>query len=110
MPSGGARPGSGRKKRAVKFASLKTVTDAELESIVRDEVPSALRELVRGHYKSETGRDGEERVYRVSPNVQAIIAVLDRALGKVTDKHEFSGDVTVSIEAIKAIRQRLAND
>ena len=87
---GGPRPGSGRKKKAVKFADLKTITDAELESIVRDEVPTAMRELVRGVGIVEPTKTGE-RYYRQPPNLGAIIACLDRVFGKVTEKRELSG-------------------
>jgi len=102
---GGARPGSGRKKRTVKFGSLKTITDAELESIVRDDVPTAMRELVRGVGIVENTRDGE-RYYHVPPNLGAIVACLDRTLGKVTDKIEHSGELRLSVAALTEIKQR----
>lgn len=106
MPKGGARVGAGRKTRAEKFGDLKAMTDAEIESIVREEVPSALRELVRGHYREETNKDGTERIYRVSPNIQAILAAMDRAFGKVADKVQHSGELTISLQALKEIKER----
>ncbi|MCR4342036.1 MAG: hypothetical protein NUW01_19335 [Gemmatimonadaceae bacterium] len=89
-PNGGARPGSGRKKKSVKFADLKTITDAELESIVRDEVPVAMRELVRGVLMAENTKNGP-RTYSRAPDLGAIIACLDRTFGKPKDRVEHSG-------------------
>jgi len=103
--TGGPRPGAGRKKKAVKFADLKTITDAELESIVRDEVPTAMRELVRGVGIVEPTKSGE-RYYRQSPNLGAIIACLDRVFGKVTEKREISGHLALSLEQLAEIKAR----
>lgn len=94
--TGGARPGAGRKKKSVKFADLKTITDKELESIVRDDVPVAMRELVRGVGMVENTRDGE-RYYRVPPNLGAIVACLDRVFGKTTDKVEVTGKLSLEV-------------
>lgn len=93
---GGAQPGAGRPKKAVRFADLKTITDKELESIVRDEVPTAMRELVRGVTMGEPTKTGT-RIYQVPPNLGAIIACLDRVFGKVADKMEHTGNVTTEV-------------
>ena len=103
--TGGARPGSGRKRKAVKFADLKTITDAELEAIVRDEVPTAMRELVRGVLMAENTKNGV-RTYYTAPNLGAIIACLDRVFGKVTDKHEITGSLNLTLDALKEIKAR----
>lgn len=99
---GGARPGAGRKRNVEKFGDLRKITDAELRTIVKEHVPHALKDLVKGVYVEERNRDGSTRVYQQPPNVRAIEAVLERVFGKVTDKVEHSG--TLSLEAIDAIR------
>ena len=93
---GGARPGSGRKPRAVKFASLKAITDNELETIVREDVPTAMRELVRGVLMAENTKNGI-RTYYTAPSLGAIEACLNRVFGKPTERVEMSGGLTLDV-------------
>src|SRR5947209_4218827 len=87
---GGARAGAGRKAKAVKFAR----PIAAAEKRIADRLPhlvDKLLELADGVTVSEIDAKGEERVYLRPPDRQAAEYLLNRILGKPTERAELSG-------------------
>lgn len=88
--TGGARPGSGRKKKVViAKPSIEALNAAFAASAPY--VESAMLDLIRGVYREEQRPDGMIRVYQQPPDRAMIIEVANRFLGKVTEKRELSG-------------------
>lgn len=87
---GGARPGSGRKKKVQLLAGPIERIRGDIEELAPLLGPS-LRELVNGVYVEETDSHGTRRIYRQPPNLGAIQTVIDRVLGKVGDRREITG-------------------
>lgn len=87
---GGARPGAGRKPTAVKFASK----IAAAEKKVGDKLPliaDALIDLALGVKVEETELDGSTRVYQRPPDRASAQYLMDRIMGKPTERQEHSG-------------------
>jgi hypothetical protein len=103
---GGVRPGSGRKSNAERFRLVREAMEVDLERIYRESIPQALQELVAGHYREETNKDGTTRIYSVSPNVTAIQEVLNRLGGRPEQHVELTGQDGGPIE-IQDARIRL---
>lgn len=78
---GGARVGAGRKPTRERYATLINATERHLAAMLRDDVPIALRELVRGVVCAEETEDGR-RIYYRPPDVRAIQIIIDRILGR----------------------------
>jgi|SRR6185437_8976031 len=94
MPNGhgGARPGAGRKPKATKYAS--EIADAERK--IADRLPELvdnLFALAAGVKVEEAARDGTVDVFTRPPDRQANEYLLNRILGRPTERHqhEFSG-------------------
>jgi hypothetical protein len=83
VAKGGARPGAGRKRTRVLYAS----PIREAESKIRDRLPwlaDKMLELAEGVYaESEMGESGRI-VYKQIPDRQAIAYLMDRIMGKPT--------------------------
>jgi len=56
----------------------------------RKELLAALWELALGHYREETDKDGQTRVYRVPPSPKAIELIFDRIDGKAPQALELT--------------------
>lgn len=85
--TGGARPGSGRKKKVVLLAGPIERVKADIEALAPLVGPS-LRELVNGIYREEITKEGTIRVYQAPPNIQAVQEVANRILGKMPNPVE----------------------
>ena len=84
---GGARPGAGRKPKAETYA--RPIRAAE--DRIADRLPvlvDRLLDLASGVTVQEVGSDGEARVYTRPPDRQAAEYLLNRIMGKPTDRSE----------------------
>lgn len=92
---GGPRPGSGRpRKTEVHEAPI-----AAAERRIGDHLPEvidSLLELALGVTVEEPDGNGGVRVYRRPPNYRACSYLIDRVMGKPTDKREVTGAVAVA--------------
>lgn len=88
--NGGARPGAGRKPKDEKFK----LPIAKAEKRIADRLPSLIDralELADGVTVQEVDRDGGIVVYTKPPDLKAIIYLVDRVMGKPTERQEVSG-------------------
>jgi len=84
---GGARPGAGRKPKDEKFK----VPIAKAEKKIADKLPwlvDQALELAEGVVIQEADKDGNPRIYQRPPDMNAIKYLLDRIMGKPTDRKE----------------------
>jgi hypothetical protein len=96
--NGGARPGAGRKPKDEKFK----VPIAKAEKKIADKLPWLIDqalELAEGVVVQEWGKDGP-RIYQKPPDINAIKYLVDRIMGKATERRELTldkplGDMTV---------------
>ncbi len=98
MPSGGARPGAGRPRKREKYAR----PIAQAEKRIADNLPNIidkLMELADGVTVQETGKDGSERIYDRPPDREAAKYLIDRIMGKPTERQEVdnSGDLVIRV-------------
>lgn len=87
---GGARPGAGRKRKADKFAGQ----IAKAEKHIADRLLLYLdnmEALAAGIWVEEKDKDGERRIYLRAPDRQANEYLMNRIMGKPTDRKELSG-------------------
>lgn len=82
---GGARPGAGRKKKAIKFATQNDYFNALVDKDFQ-RIYQALLDCALGHFVEETDLNGNTRVYFSKPNPDAIKYMLNRRLGVPTPK------------------------
>lgn len=90
MPSGGSRPGAGRKPKAQKYQA--PINKAEKQIV--DKLPlivSSLLDLAAGVTLQETDKNGDSTVYTQAPDFKAASYLVDRILGKPTIREEISG-------------------
>lgn len=90
---GGARPGAGRKAKADKFK----VPIAKAEKRIADKLPWLIdqaMELAEGVVVQEFDKDGTPRIYQRPPDMGAIKYLVDRIMGKPTERQEISGPDT----------------
>ena len=88
--NGGARPGAGRKPKDEKFKA----PIAKAEKKIADRLPwlvDQALELAEGVVIQERDRDGTPRIYQRPPDIKAITYLVDRIMGKPTDRREISG-------------------
>lgn len=88
--NGGARPGAGRKPKDEKFK----LPIAKAEKRIADRLPSLIDralELADGVTVQEVDKDGGIVVYTKPPDLKAIIYLVDRVMGKPTERQEVSG-------------------
>lgn len=87
---GGARPSAGRKSKAEKHATA----IEKAEGKVVDHLPALVdRMLLLGYGVRQTRKtpQGEEVVFTTPPNFRALAYLIDRILGKATERQEISG-------------------
>jgi hypothetical protein len=85
--NGGARPGAGRKPKEEKFKQ----PIAKAEKRIADRLPwlvDQMMELAEGVVVQEFDKDGEPRIYQRPPDYKAIAYLLDRIMGKPTERKE----------------------
>lgn len=102
MPSGGPRPGSGRPRKAEKFQR----PIARAEKRIADRLPWLIDqqfELAEG-VLAEEGKDGEEKVYKRPPDRQAVEYLLNRIMGKPTERQELTGKDGEPLDRTDALR------
>lgn len=90
---GGARQGAGRKPRASKHAGA--IADAEQK--IADQLPKLVENLLKLAQgvlvQTETeDADGGPEIYLTAPDRAANVYLIDRILGKPTDRHEVTGE------------------
>lgn len=102
---GGVRPGAGRKTVGEVLKLPIERLKADIEELA-PLIGPALRELVQGIYVEERTADGLRRVYQRPPDVRAIQEVYARIAGKVAEKIEHSGELTLSLQTLSEIKQR----
>lgn len=86
-PNGGARPGAGRKPKAEKFK----VPIAKAEKKIADKLPWLIDqalELAEGVVVQEFDKEGNPRIYQRPPDMGAIKYLVDRIMGKATERRE----------------------
>lgn len=87
--NGGARAGAGRKRKADKFETQ--IQRAEQK--IADKLPwlvDQMMELATGVLVEDTGIDGAPFVYQKPPDRQAIVYLMDRIMGKPTERREYN--------------------
>jgi hypothetical protein len=84
---GGARPGAGRKRKSDKFAGQ----IAKAEKVIADRLPDYignLQQLADGVFVEEMTIEGARIVYQRPPDRQANEYLLNRIMGKPTERKE----------------------
>ena len=88
---GGARPGAGRKPKPDKFK----IPIAKAEQKIADKLPWLIdqaMELAEGVVIQEADKDGSPRIYQRPPDMNAIKYLVDRIMGKPTERRELTLD------------------
>lgn len=86
--------GPGRPRKADSHAGV----IAAAEKKIADRLPSLLENmfaLADGYWQEETDKDGKRIVYKTPPDFKANQYLLDRILGKPTERQEISGGVSL---------------
>lgn len=89
--NGGARPGAGRKPRAEKYETA----IGKAEKRIVDRLPELIDNLFRlagGVVVEQTDPDGETTVYQKPPDYKANEYLVNRILGKPTERQELTGE------------------
>jgi len=97
--NGGARPGAGRKPRDEKFK----LPIAKAEKRIADRLPMLIDrmfELSEGVLVEEIDRDGTPRIYQRPPDYKAIEYLVNRIMGKPTERQEVSQDGGLTIQVV----------
>lgn len=92
MAHGGSREGSGRQSKATKYAG--TINRAERK--IADKLPSIIDrmfELADGVTVQVVDMDGGVNIYTKPPDYKACAYLIDRILGKVTERKEIKATV-----------------
>lgn len=88
---GGAREGAGRKAKPDKFK----VPIAKAEKRIADRLPwliDQMMDLAEGVVVQEVDKDGNPRIYQRPPDYKAIAYLVDRIMGKPTERKELTLD------------------
>lgn len=114
MPRGGARPGAGRKPRAVVYRQ----PIREAETKIRDRLPwivDRLFELAEGVRVESTGISGEPIVYQRPPDRASCEYLMDRIMGKPTQPvdvreraQRIADELGMPVEDVLAEAERIA--
>jgi hypothetical protein len=98
---GGARPGSGRKRKAIKYAGAV----ATAEKTIVDHLPR----LLEAHLKLALGQvlvddlnpvTLEHQVYALPPSERALEYLTNRIMGKPVERHEIEAEVTGNVTVV----------
>jgi len=105
--SGGVRPGAGRPRKADKYQ--RQIADGE--SRIADRLPfliDRMFELAEGIEVESIDAEGERRIYSRPPDRDAIKYLMDRVMGKPTERveAEHSGSVSLNIPIKEVIVRR----
>ena len=104
---GGARPGAGRKRKTAKFETQ----IQKAESMIADRLPwlvDKAMELADGVYIEKPGLTGP-LVYQLPPDMGAIKYLVDRIMGKPTERRELTLDKPLSEMTDDELRELLEN-
>lgn len=111
--NGGARPGAGRKPKAEKHAGA----IARAEKRIADRLPmliDKMMELAEGVTIKEFDKEGEEVIYTKPPDRQAAEYLINRIMGKPTERKELSGpdggDIPVAFYSYDAVAGELGGE
>lgn len=88
--NGGARPGAGRKRKAEKWAA----PIAKAEKRIADKLPSLIDNmlaLAEGVWIEEMNADSARIVYKRAPDRAANEYLINRIMGRPTERKELSG-------------------
>lgn len=99
-PNGGARPGAGRKPKDEKFK----LPIAKAEKRIADRLPfliDQMMELAEGVVVQDVDREGGLRIYQRPPDYKAIAYLVDRIMGKPTERQEVDGESNIRIRVIR---------
>ena len=106
---GGARPGAGRKRKVDKHETA--ISRAEKQ--ISDRLPSLIENmfaLADGVTVQETDSEGGVRVYTRPPDRQANEYLINRVMGKPTERQEVSGPEGEDIRVTLSIRERAGRE
>lgn len=95
--NGGARPGAGRKRKHDKFGTA----IQRAEKRIADKLPDLVDrmfDLANGVLVEEHTIDGQPFVYQRPPDYKATAYLIDRIMGKPTERKEVSGPDGAPIE------------
>ena len=104
---GGARPGAGRKRKTAKFETQ----IQKAESMIADRLPwlvDKAMELADGVYIEKPGLTGP-LVYQLPPDMGAIKYLVDRIMGKPTERRELTLDKPLEEMTDDELRALLEN-
>jgi hypothetical protein len=87
---GGARAGAGRKPKANKHAGAVTRAEKKIRDGLPDLVALAFVRA-RGVVVKDVTEKGEVEYYETPPDLKAIVYLMDRIMGKPTERKEVSG-------------------
>jgi hypothetical protein len=111
--NGGARPGAGRKPKADKHAGV--ITRAEKR--IADKLPTLIdkmMELAHGVTVQEVDKEGGLIVYTKAPDRQAAEYLINRIMGKPTERKEVTGPeggpVEVAFYSYDAVAGELSDE
>lgn len=103
MALGGARPGAGRPRKSDKYAGQVVAA----ENQIADRLPQYIDNMARladGIYRQDEDEDGNRYVYLTPPDRQANEYLINRILGKPTEKQEHTGanggDLRVLVQSV----------
>jgi hypothetical protein len=99
---GGATPGAGRKRKAVKNKESVDVVNAAIRERVPDLVANALK-LAEGVPIQKVTPTGEPCVYKTPPSIKAIVYLLNRLIGEPVKAVTLKGDKDAPV-VVKVLR------
>lgn len=111
--NGGARPGAGRKPLAEKYAPAISKAEAQIAASLtrkKDGLPGIIdrmMELAHGVTVQEPDGEGGVRVYTKPPDFKACQYLIDRILGKPTQRNEVTGENGEPIKIAASLTQAL---
>jgi hypothetical protein len=87
--TGGARPGAGRKRKSDKFAGQIAKAESRIADRLLDYLDN-MEQLAAGIWMDEVDKEGERRLYLRAPDRQANEYLINRIMGKPTERKELT--------------------
>jgi hypothetical protein len=87
--TGGARPGAGRKRKSDKFAGQIAKAESRIADRLLDYLDN-MEQLAAGIWMDEVDKEGERRLYLRAPDRQANEYLINRIMGKATERRELT--------------------
>jgi hypothetical protein len=87
--NGGARPGAGRKRKSDKFKGQIAKAETQIADRLLDYIDN-MEQLARGIWMDEEDKDGTRRLYLRAPDRQANEYLINRIMGKPTERKEIT--------------------